>query len=533
MTTSCHSLKGSWLSISGRASIEGYYEENIDHMEQTNKLVQANIDSLDKIATDRTNLLKTLNEVTETLKVIQNAVKDDPTLNKKGLKSSMESLQDTALSQENHLAKWAKSSTFMAWNLGLRMLSRVSPSPQAVCHNQHLLSLSGKQMLGGGNVTHVATEEAPSYTKGETEDMETENKEEKPEEPKMEVPVSSIKPVETPTPEAQPITTSQPKSSQAPKKVDKGKRIATDDDESQVKLVLASRVVRENPDEPVRVPYIINGKINCLINDEITKHLEKEELIKKAAKQARLLAISKPKVVKVVHEEAKKIEINPEIITSTKESEKFKKAQDAELKVLNKERYEKLIKVLALRKHKFEKYMWTIRNRHKLKKITNVKIHLHTKPVAVTVYKIIDRLTFEVHNPFSFGAFSITELNEQREIIPKKKNVVVKDLMNSLRRRYKRLKKILKELRIQSALPAPTLEQASSKSSRRNRKHMELEPEVKKSEYGIFFTDVFGDQAFQRWNDIHKLKKLIAEHPDQENLKSKTVKLEALGYKLD
>ncbi|GKC41844.1 hypothetical protein Tco_1059566, partial [Tanacetum coccineum] len=83
---------------------------------------------------------------------------------------------------------------------------------------------------------------------------------------------------------------------------------------------------------------------------------------------------------------------------------------------------------------------------------------------------------------------------------------------------------------------------------------------IEEPEYGIFFTNVFGDQAFQRWNDIHKvgvdylvsylvmasmiktqenarlflkLKKLIAEHPDQEKLKSKIVKLEALGYKLD
>ncbi|GJW90602.1 hypothetical protein Tco_0168155, partial [Tanacetum coccineum] len=30
-----------------------------------------------------------------------------------------------------------------------------------------------------------------------------------------------------------------------------------------------------------------------------------------------------------------------------------------------------------------------------------------------------------------------------------------------------------------------------------------------------------------------KLRKLIAEHPDQEKLKSKKVKLEALGYKMD
>ncbi|GJY29694.1 hypothetical protein Tco_0405461 [Tanacetum coccineum] len=93
---------------------------------------------------------------------------------------------------------------------------------------------------------------------------------------------------------------------------------------------------------------------------------------------------------------------------------------------------------------------------------------------------------------------------------------------------------------------------------------MELEPEVKvpglecnrslpegvpfvnhmvieEPEYGIFFIDLFGDQAFQRWDDIHKveveslvsylvmalmvktkenarfslkLRKMIADHPD-------------------
>ncbi|GJR06309.1 hypothetical protein Tco_0529293 [Tanacetum coccineum] len=83
---------------------------------------------------------------------------------------------------------------------------------------------------------------------------------------------------------------------------------------------------------------------------------------------------------------------------------------------------------------------------------------------------------------------------------------------------------------------------------------------IEEPEYGIFFTGEFGDQAFQRWSDIDKvgmealvsylvaalmvkstenarfsmkLRKLIAEHPDQENLKSKKVKLEALGYKMD
>ncbi|GKC60663.1 hypothetical protein Tco_1088261 [Tanacetum coccineum] len=81
---------------------------------------------------------------------------------------------------------------------------------------------------------------------------------------------------------------------------------------------------------------------------------------------------------------------------------------------------------------------------------------------------------------------------------------------------------------------------------------------IEEPKYGIFFTNVFGDQAFQRWNDILKvgveslvsylvmvvmvktkenarfslkLRKLIVGHPDQEKLKSKKVKLESLGYK--
>ncbi|GKD25112.1 hypothetical protein Tco_1231326, partial [Tanacetum coccineum] len=83
------------------------------------------------------------------------------------------------------------------------------------------------------------------------------------------------------------------------------------------------------------------------------------------------------------------------------------------------------------------------------------------------------------HKPFAFGEFGISELDELREIIPKKKNAVVQDLMNSLSRRYERIRKILEELGIKSVLLAPAHEQASSKSSRKKRKHMELEPGIK------------------------------------------------------
>nr|GFC27853.1 hypothetical protein [Tanacetum cinerariifolium] len=110
----------------------------------------------------------------------------------------------------------------------------------------------------------------------------------------------------------------------------------------------------------------------------------------------------------------------------------------------------------------------------------------------------------------------------------KKKNTIVKDLMTSLGKRYERVKKILEELGIQSAFPALVPKQPPSESSGRKRKHMELKPKIKvpglecnrilpkgvpfvnnmaieEPKYRIFFTDVFGDQAFQRWNNIHKV----------------------------
>ncbi|GJW15303.1 hypothetical protein Tco_0019436 [Tanacetum coccineum] len=94
---------------------------------------------------------------------------------------------------------------------------------------------------------------------------------------------------------------------------------------------------------------------------------------------------------------------------------------------------------------------------------------------------------------------------------------------------YERIRKIPEELGIKSALPtpapAPAPPQALSKSSINKRKHMELEPEIKipgldpslKCQlcqqhgiawrwYKIFFADEFGDQAFQRWSDIDKVR---------------------------
>ncbi|GJW27588.1 RNA-directed DNA polymerase, eukaryota, reverse transcriptase zinc-binding domain protein [Tanacetum coccineum] len=147
--------------------------------------------------------------------------------------------------------------------------------------------------------------------------------------------------------------------------------------------------------------------------------------------------------------------------------------------------------------------------------------------------------------------------------------------------RYEKLGTIPDELGIRSNLPAPT--QILSITLRRKRKHQELNPEthirglecnrslpkgipfvnnmvIEQPEHVMFFIDVFCDEAFQRMSDIHKvdvenlltylvmasnisipenqkfylaLRKLIGSHPDQEKLKSKKVKLESVGYKLD
>ncbi|GKB17112.1 hypothetical protein Tco_0851035 [Tanacetum coccineum] len=203
----------------------------------------------------------------------------------------------------------------------------------------------------------------------------------------------------------------------------------------------ASSIICPNPD--ALIPYTINGEVYYLTAEQLQVHMDKEKQIKKAEEEARLFAISKPEA-----------------------GEKFKKAQDAEHEVLKRQHTKKVRKSIELRKHKFDNYMWTISCRLKPETIIDIKIHPKTKLVVITVFRVIDGRNFDVHRPFAFGEFGIFELGELREIIPKKKNAVVQDLMNSLSQRYERIRKIPEELRIKSALPAPAPEQASSKSSK-------------------------------------------------------------------
>nr|GEY12153.1 retrovirus-related Pol polyprotein from transposon TNT 1-94 [Tanacetum cinerariifolium] len=427
----------------------------------------------DNLIQRRGDLLNALNGVTKTLKATQDVVKEYHVLNKKviedieaytknstyltelltliknfdfqGLKSLVESLQATALSQDKHLVEWAKSSTSIAWNLGPRMTSiensqaeiknEVSFLKKDTSYIKSIMTEIYQAFKDQSSTPSSITEEPPSHTKEETEDMETQDsekdkvkKEQVSEELKHVVPISSVKP--TKTPKVQPITTiistSQPEP-YVPQR--EGKGIATDDHlESPPKLVKASSAIRPDPDAPILVPYTINGKLLYLTEEQILAHIDKEDQIQKSKEEAKTVAMTKTEVIKIVQKEAKKIGIDP-------------------------------------------------------KKVIN---------------------------------FGITKLDKLGLIIEKINNSIVKDPMQSLSKRYERLKKIPEELGIQSALPALIPEHAPSQSSRRKRKHMELETEIKvpslecnrslregvpfvnnlvieEPEYGIFFIDVFRD----------------------------------------
>ncbi|GJZ87965.1 hypothetical protein Tco_0659747 [Tanacetum coccineum] len=259
-----------------KASIDDYYDENIAHRNQTDKLVEVSISSLDKSSTTISDLYKGLDVITQLLKDINNDVKDD-----------------------------------LATNMKI-------------------------------------DEAVKTFSKIPTQTTEI---------------ISLVKTFDFST-----------LHSQVGPRIDKGKGIATNSNEDpSKKLVLASTIIHLDPDEKVKVPYMINGKLYYLANKE----------------------------------EAKKLGINPKEAISTKAGEQFKKAQDAEHEVLKREHSKKVKRLTKLNKRRAEEYMWTITNKIKPEPITNIKIHPNTKPVVVSVFWNNDKKNFDVHNPFKFTDFGI------------------------------------------------------------------------------------------------------------------------------
>nr|GEU53786.1 hypothetical protein [Tanacetum cinerariifolium] len=372
------------------SSIDDYYNENIAHRDQTNKLVEASMSSLKKSNTIITDLYKGLEVITLLLKDITNSVKDDHATNKK-IEEASETLVKISTQTSLERAQTHIKSSMSSLQVDTSSIKDMMTEMHNAFRGQSSLAPSSSVTLTfsltdtptnveGENATYTSTKEPPSHTEGETDA----NIQETPENPKQSTDVniefigsSTHPPLIT---QAQPITIIHPEPF-VPQR--EGKDIATDDKaKDQRKLVKASSIVRPNLDEPV---------------------------------------------IKVVPKEAKKLGIHPKEVITTKAGELFKKGEH---EVLKRQHTKKVKKSLELRKHK----------------------------------------------PFLFGAFGISELDELRQIFPKKKNIVVKNFMNSPSRRYERLRQIPRELGIQSALPAP--EQAPSQTLERKQKHMELEPET-------------------------------------------------------
>ncbi|GKC23839.1 hypothetical protein Tco_1025989 [Tanacetum coccineum] len=222
---------------------------------------------------------KNLTSLTELLTLVK-------TFDFPNLKTTVKPLLVVVTAQNDQLAKWVESSASMA-----------------------------------GVSAHTATispiEENPFPTEVEKVKMETKEKDikfsnvEKEQETKL-IPLTIVKPPTKPTHETKIIGSSsrpqltdpifkvqvpQPESSHATPKPDRENGIARDTDEPPRKLVLASTKVHQDPDA--------------------LAHLGKEENMDQAAREARL---SKPKLIKVVHEEATKAGVDPKALSSKKGS---------------------------------------------------------------------------------------------------------------------------------------------------------------------------------------------------------------------
>ncbi|GJY14633.1 hypothetical protein Tco_0385055 [Tanacetum coccineum] len=287
-----------------KAFVDQYYDENIAHRDQTDKLVEASMSSLDRNSTTISDLYKGLNVITQLLKDISNAVKDNPAINLKldETTKTFARISSNVTKKEEASTSWIKSSTNMAWNLGSRMTGvklsqtalkrEISSLRQDTSEIKSMMSevyaafqgqpssapsgsvtptlalINIQANVEGENANTTATEEPPYHTEGETK------------EPRLAILISSIPSTVILPTQAQPITSIiiHPESSQATPKIDKGKGIAIEfDDDPSKKLVKASSIVHPDLDEPVRVEFMINGKIVYLIEQEIQDYWDKEE----------------------------------------------------------------------------------------------------------------------------------------------------------------------------------------------------------------------------------------------------------------
>ncbi|GKB11409.1 hypothetical protein Tco_0845332, partial [Tanacetum coccineum] len=216
-----------------KSEIEGFHDSTY----KAHKDIETGLDKYEKILTQfKNHTKKNVGQIFSSLKEIQDAIKEDDALNKKviksteaytknsvnltellflvkgfdflGLKSFVESLQAAALKQDEHLARWVKSSTSMACSLGPRMTNieltqaaiqydvtslkqdtfeiksmmteifnafegQSSSDPLSNVPTTTLVITKGPATVTGENFAHTTTEEPPSQTEKEKADMDT------------------------------------------------------------------------------------------------------------------------------------------------------------------------------------------------------------------------------------------------------------------------------------------------------------------------------------------------------------------------
>nr|GEZ44300.1 hypothetical protein [Tanacetum cinerariifolium] len=257
-----------------KASIDDYYNENIDDRDQTDQLLE--------VITTVTDVYKGLEVITQFLKDITNS-----------------NIQDHAFKQEEASTAWMKSSTNMAWKIGSRIsgLERAQNHIKSSMYSlQEDISSIKSMMTKMYNAFRGQSSSAPSSIVTLTffitrTPINVEGRM---------LPILIIKNLLLIL-KGRLILASKKilknQSNQQMQMLGRGSR----------KLVKASSIVRPNPDEPVRVEFVINRNTYYLTKQEIQECWDKEEKIKKAKEKARLNAISKTEVIKVVREEATKI----------------------------------------------------------------------------------------------------------------------------------------------------------------------------------------------------------------------------------
>nr|GEU88146.1 hypothetical protein [Tanacetum cinerariifolium] len=214
-----------------KASIDQYYDENIAHRDQTDKLVEASMSSLDRSSTTIIDLYKGLNVIIELLKNINTAVKDDPATNQKineafetfarissnvtgvlslvkgfdfsALMSDVKALRDHASKMSGvELSQTALKQEILSFRQDTLKIKSMMTEMYAAFYGQPSSAPSGsvtpkhaltniQAHVKGKNANTTATEEPPSHNEEGTEEL------------RLAIPISST--INPPT-QAQPIT---------------------------------------------------------------------------------------------------------------------------------------------------------------------------------------------------------------------------------------------------------------------------------------------------------------------------------------